>query len=216
MIRSLRIRLRRDDGGYTLVELVVAMSIFSVFVVMFISGIIAVSRITTEARIDAQTSSAAGIALQRIERSARYANAVNQPGVVGSRAYVEWRTDAISAPTGVTTCSQLRYRAEDGTVALRTWRANSDPSTGRWSVVMRDVTGTATAGYPFATVTAAVGVSNYQGLTVHLRAGLDEGAGSEASTTIYAKNSSVESPSNAIAASGQSVSPVCAGKDYRQ
>lgn len=206
---------RTDEAGYTLVEIIVAMGIFAVFLSMFVGAVVAVSRVSTEARVDAQTSSAAGIALQHIERSVRYADAVNQPGAVGRTAYVEWRTDAASAPSDVTTCTQLRYRADDGTVALRSWPAASTPTTARWSVIMRDVIGTATGSYPFTTVAAAAGVSNYQGLTVHLRAGLDDRAGSEATTTIYAKNSSVESPSNAVNASGQSTTPICAVSGYR-
>lgn len=215
-LRAGRAQHRRDaESGHTLVELTVAMTVFSIFLAMFIGAVVAVSRASTEARIDAQTSSAVGIALQRIERSARYADAINQPGAVGATAYVEWRTDAVSASTGVTTCTQLRYRADDGTIALRSWPAAESPSTGEWSVVMRDVIGTATTTYPFATIAAAAGVSNYQGLTVHLRAGLDDRAGSEAMTTMYAKNSSVESPSNAVSASGQSTTPICAGSGYR-
>src|SRR5690606_29389526 len=93
--------------------------------------------------------------------------------------------------------------------------ATASPSTGKWSVIMRDVIGTATTTYPFATMVAAAGVSNYQGLTVHIRAGLDDRVGSEAMTTIYAKNSSVESPSNTVNAGGQSTYPICAGSGYR-
>lgn len=203
------------ESGHTLVELTVAMTVFSVFLALFVGAVVVVSRASTEARVDAQTSSAAGIALQRIERSARYADAVNQPGAVGGTAYVEWRTDAVSSSTDVTTCTQLRYRADDGTIALRSWPASQSPSTGKWNVVMRNVIGTATTTYPFATMVASAGVSNYQGLTVHIRAGLDDRAGSEATTTVYAKNSSVESPSNAVAASGQSTTPICAGSGYR-
>ncbi len=214
--RALRTDGRPDrETGHTLIELTVAMTVFSIFLALFIGAVVAVSRASTEARIDAQTSSAAGIALQRLERSARYADAINQPGVVGGTAYVEWRTDAVSASTGVTTCTQLRYRADDGMIALRSWPASQSPSTGKWNVVMRDVIGTATTTYPFATMVASAGVSNYQGLTVHIRAGLDDRAGSEATTTVYAKNSSVESPSNAVAASGQSTTPICAGSGYR-
>lgn len=217
MADRLTARERGRDGerGYTLVELLVAMTVFSVFLALFIAGVVVVSRTSTQATIDAQTASSTGIALQRIERTARYADAVNQPGVVGGNAYVEWRTDAISAPSGVTTCSQLRYRPSDGTIALRTWAATEVPSTSTWNVLTTKVRGTASTTYPFATVLAASGVSNYQGLTVHILAGLDDRIGTDITTTVYAKNSSVESPSNAIGAAGQSLSPVCAGSGYR-
>lgn len=210
-----RLKRRDREHGYTLIEVMVAMGIFSVFLALFIAGVVTVSRASTQAKLDAQTSSAIGAALQRIERSTRYADAINRPGTVGDNAYVEWRTDASSARSGATTCTQLRYDAEAGTIAMRAWNVAQAPSTGAWSVLVTQVRGEATDTYPFAMVLAADGVSNYQGLTAHIIAGLDDDAGTEVTTTVYAKNSSVNSSSNAVAANGQSVTPVCAGRDYR-
>ncbi|WP_175987805.1 prepilin-type N-terminal cleavage/methylation domain-containing protein [Microbacterium tenebrionis] len=206
---------REHERGYSLIELIIAMGIFSIFLAMFIGGIVAVSRATNDARTDAQTSSAIGISLQRLERSVRYADAINRPGTVGHRAYVEWRTSAVSASSGVETCSQLRYNSDDGTVALRTWKASASPATGTWGVILRDVRGAATTTYPFSVVAAAGGISNYQGLTVHVIAGTSDSAGTETTTTIYAKNSSFDSISNAVGTNGQSANPVCAGTGYR-
>jgi len=206
---------RPADRGATLIELVVAMGIFSLFLAVFVAGIVSVSRASTQARVDAQTSSALGMAVQRVERSARYAEAVNQPGTTGDRAYVEWRTSAVSHPSGAATCTQLRYNAAAGTLAMRSWAAAAAPTTGTWHVLATDLRGGATATTPFRTVVAATGVSNYQGVTLALEAGVSDRAGSSVTTTIYAKNSSVDSPSNAVAASGQSATPVCAGGGYR-
>lgn len=210
-----RLERRHNDQGYTLVELLVAMGVFSIFLAMFIAGVTSVSRASTQARIDAQTSSSIGIAMQRIERSVRYADAINYPGASGGASFVEWRTDSTSAGSGVTTCTQLRYSEADGTLAMRSWEAASAPSTGTWNVLVKDVRGEATDVYPFSTVPAASGVSNYQGLTVHTIAGLSDAAGTEASSTIYARNSSVDSTSNSAGANGQSITPVCAGGSYR-
>ncbi|MGY1550222.1 PulJ/GspJ family protein [Microbacterium sp. A588] len=207
---------RRDEQGYTLVELLVAMGVFSVFLVLFISAIVSVSRASTQARVDAQTSSSVGIAMQRIERSVRYADSINYPGSNAGASYVEWRTDATSASSGVDTCTQLRYTAGDGKLAMRTWDAASSPSTGTWNVLVSDIRGESTNVYPFRTIAADGGTTtHYQGLTVHTLAGLSEAAGTETSATIYAKNSTVDSTSNAIGAAGQSMTPVCAGTDYR-
>jgi prepilin-type N-terminal cleavage/methylation domain-containing protein len=217
------VKPRRDDG-FTMPELIVAMGLFLVLLTIFVTGIVSIARASTAARLDAQTSSAVGIAMQRIERSVRYADAVNYPGVVAGKAYVEWRTDKDAARSGVTTCSQLRYRASDGALALRTWTSGAAASTGTWSVLLTGIRGTsvasypvsaatypaAGANYPFTTIAAAGGVSNYQGLTVSLATGLSDAAGTATSTTVYAKNSSVDSTSNPIASGGQSATPVCA------
>lgn len=207
-------RMTRDRGA-TLIELVVAMGIFAVFLAVFVAGIVSVSHASTQARVDAQTSSALGMVAQRVERSARYAESVNQPGTTGDRAYVEWRTSAVSHPSGVATCTQLRYNASTGILSMRSWVVAAAPSTGTWHVLATGLRGAATATSPFRTVVAATGVSNYQGLTLALEAGPSERVGSSVETTIYAKNSSVDAPSNAVAASGQSATPVCAGGGYR-
>lgn len=205
----------KSDAGYTLIEIIVAMGIFSIFLAMFIAGVIAVSRATTQASTDAQTSSAIGVAVQRIERSVRYADAINHPGTASGFSYVEWHTDSTTSSTGIDTCTQLRYSPDDGTLAIRTWEESSAPSTGKWNVMLGQMRGEADNEYPFDLFAAASGISNYQGLTLHIIAGLDDAAGTETTTTIYAKNSSVDSISNTATAAGQSARPVCAGTGYR-
>ncbi len=202
---------RKRDEGMTLIELIVAMGIFAVLLSVLASGVVGLSRSFMESRVDAQTSKALGVAAQRVERSVRYADAINYPGVVATKAYVEWRTDAVSAPSGVTTCTQLRYDASAGTVAIRQWASSASPSTGAWSVILSNVTGTATVAYPFVTVAAGRGVL-YQGLSLSLATGLAADTGTTTSVTYYAKNSGVDSPSNAQDASDQSQTPVCSAK----
>ncbi|WP_460801904.1 PulJ/GspJ family protein [Microbacterium sp. GXF6406] len=213
--RLKRLDRRERDAGFTLLEIIVAMGIFSLFLAMFLGTVISVTRATTQAKVDAQTSSAIGIAVQRVERSVRYADTINYPGATAGFAYVEWRTDAVSATSGAVTCTQLRYSEEEGTIAMRSWPANESPSSGTWSVLLRDVMGEAADDMPFRVVTADGVTSNYQGLTLDISAGISDAAGTSTRTTIYAKNSSVNSPSNTAAANGQSMTPVCTGMSYR-
>lgn len=202
---------RRDDEGLTLIELIVAMGVFIVLLTVLVGGVVGLSKNFTVARTDAQTSKAVGVAAQRIERSVRYADSINYPGVVTGKSYVEWRTDAVSAPSGVTTCTQLRYDESAGTIAIRQWASTASPTTGTWSVILGNVRGAASATFPFVTVAAGGGVL-YQGLTVSFATGLNDNAGTITSVTYYAKNSSVDSPSNPTDASNQSTPGVCALK----
>ncbi|WP_314855646.1 prepilin-type N-terminal cleavage/methylation domain-containing protein [uncultured Microbacterium sp.] len=206
-------RLRRD-GGFTLLEVIVALGIFSVLLSIFVAGVMSLNRLALASRIDAQTSSQTGIAVQTIDKSIRYAEAVNYPGTTGVGAYIEWRTSAASAPSGVTTCTQLRYAPDKGTLAMRSWVAAAAPSTGTWRVILSNVRGTASSTYPFVMIPAG-SVSNYQGLAISVLTGPNESAGTETSATIYAKNSSSESPSNTLGSGGQSASPVCSTMGYR-
>lgn len=214
MADRLRRRPAKDDSGLTLIELIVALGLFSLFLSLLVGGVVAFTRVTTEARLDAQTSSAVGIAMKRVERSARYANSINYAGVVSGKSYVEWRVDAVSAPAGVTTCYQLRYLPTDGTIALRSWSASDAPSSATWSVILSGVRGAATTSYPFLTISAGAN-SNYQGLAMTVDAGQSSTAGTSTSSTVYAKNTTPDSTANAMDASGQSRDKVCTGAGFR-
>lgn len=202
-----------EDAGLTLVELIVALGLFTLFLSILVGGIVGFTRATTDARIDAQTSSAVGAAMKRVDKSVRYANAVNYPVVVSGKTYVEWQTDAVSAPSGVTTCTQLRYTAATGTIALRTWVAGAAASTGTWNVILSNIRGAATATYPFQVISAGAN-SNYQGLVMSVVTGPAAAAGTTTSSTVYAKNSSSNSTSNTVNGSGESQNPVCKTSDY--
>lgn len=214
MANRLTRRRPRADAGLTLVELIVAFGLFSFLVAILVTAIVGFTSTTTEAQLDAETSSQVGAAMKRVERSVRYAESINYAGVTSGAAYVEWRTSAASAPTGVTTCTQLRYTSSDGKLAMRTWDAAALPSPGTWTVILSGLYGSATATYPFITIAAGAG-SNYQGLTVSVQTGEDTDSGTTTASTVYAKNSSVDSPSNEATPGNQSKTPVCNGVGYR-
>lgn len=211
MISQRRARL---DDGFTLLEVIVALGLFSVLLSIAVAGVMSLNRVALSARVDAQTSSQIGIAVQSVDKSIRYAEAVNYPGTTSSGAYVEWRTSAASAPSGVTTCTQLHYAPDSGTLAMRSWVATASPTTGTWRVILSKMRGTASITYPFVMIPAG-SISNYQGLAISILTGPNESAGTETSATIYAKNSSSESPSNTLGSGGQSASPVCSTMGYR-
>ena len=208
-------RPRAREAGFTLVELTVALGLFAAFLALFATAAVGFAGATADARADASSSSSIGVAAQRVQRSIRYADSVNYPGLVGTTVYTEWHTTAQSSPTGVATCTQLRYNSATGVIAMRTWADTASAATGPWATILSGVTGAATTSTPFAVSPAAGGVSNYQGLTLTLNVGVTSSGSTSSTVTFYARNSSVNSRSNAIATSGQSAVPICTGTGYR-
>lgn len=211
LIRALR---RGDDRGLTLVELIVAIGIFSVVVAVCMAGIVIMTRSTVRADVVAGSGDAARTAFQRMERQVRYAESINYPGAGPSGArYVEFRTSAAVSKSGVATCTQWRWVPSSGALQMRSWNDTSNPSLPAWTTLTSDVlpdADTSGRAYPFE-VNAATATSPRQTLTLRMRVGnatVDAGVDSE--TTFVARNSSVKSVSNADAnGDGQSDTKVC-------
>lgn len=186
--------LRRRDDGYTLVELMVALGIFSFVVAIFMAGVVVMTRNTalTSARVEAQSE--LRTAFQRLDKQVRYADAVNLPGAGSSGAiYVEFRTPATVAASGVTTCTQWRYVPSTGVVQARTWEQSATALPG-FGTVITDVSGPSA---PF-TLTVADPEHPRQSLSVRFEvdnAKVDTTIVSESS--FVARNSGVDSPGNA-------------------
>ncbi len=108
MIRPERRSPRRDEGGYSLVEVVVTTGMISVLMVIFTTAILQVFRTSGQAESAAAARSQLQLAFQRIDRELRYASWIAQPGTVGTGStlvhYVEF------ASSDGQECLQLRLR----------------------------------------------------------------------------------------------------------
>lgn len=200
-----------NDAGMSLVELLVAMVIFCVVTVVFLSGVVAMSKTTARAQGVSDSTTSARRALDRFDKQVRYANAVNSPGfgAAGSTGpfYVEYLAPARAAP-GAPFCAQWRYDPTARTIALRTWTDSATPSPSAWSVVATNVRNAAT-NPPFVLTFAGAGLLSQQ-LTVTLDIGPASRPGAQVSTTYVARNTSADTQSN-LDANGDLVSdsPVC-------
>ena len=200
---------RRDDSGFSLIELLVGMAIFIVFLTIMVSALVGLSRTAVKVQLVAQSSTEVLNLFRQFDRQVPYADAINYPGAGPSGArYVEYRTPGSSLASGVTTCTQWRYVASTGTIDVRTWPEGGTPSA--WSTKLTRVIDDGGSAYPFAMTPAGSAASTQQQLTLTVHTGTTVNDGTAISTSYVARNSSTQSPSNSSTQqAGVSDTPVC-------
>jgi len=200
----------RHDDGFSLIELIVAMGIFLVFVSLFLGAVVGLARGTTKAQVTAEATTGVLLVFQSIDRQVRYADGINFPGTSNGKTYIEFRTPAASAPSKVTTCTQWRYDPAKAVIESRSWSENPVSVATPWAVKLATVAPSSTPGYPFAMVPAGAAGSTKQQFVLTVKAGSESAAGvTDMSSSFFAKNTNTGSPGNAANAAGASVSPVC-------
>lgn len=153
-----------DDGGWSLVELLVAMSIFGVLVAMSFSILVTVQRQTKDNLARVEQTAQARLGLAQIDRQVRSGNVVIDPATAGELP----RSMRVFTQTdGVRRCVQWQVVA--GTLRFRSW--DPDWSTvgavEGWRVVARSVISDSRAPVTFTKETASGG-SQAQSVRVRL------------------------------------------------
>lgn len=210
MVKYLRGRFRGEEAGFTLIEMIVTMVVFSIFLSITLASVIGVTHASSRAQLLAKSSSSILTVFQTFDRQLRYANSINFPGAGPSGArYVEFRTGSDSASSGVSSCTQWRLDPTNKVMQSRQWQegAVAPAFVTKISAVV-DLGG---AGYPFKLVPATIGGSTMQQLVLSISSGTNTAVtGAAISTTFVARNSSILSPSNSNAVvPGTSDTPVC-------
>ncbi|MCL3862848.1 type II secretion system protein [Actinotalea sp. K2] len=208
-MRLLRGRSSEDDEGMTLVELLVAMAIFSVVLAVFFGGLMTMTRSAVRAQDVTDSGDAVRKAFQMMDKQIRYANSINSPGPGASGAhYVEFLTTSL--PGGQEPlCTQWRFDPTARVLQVRTWRDVPTGTRSAWNTIATDVRndmlGDLAAGIapnpPFV-LERAGGTLTRQQLMVSVdvgrgSAGPGSVTGADVATVFVARNSSYESPSNA-------------------
>jgi prepilin-type N-terminal cleavage/methylation domain-containing protein len=213
-------RASNEEAGFTLVELLVAMSVFAVFLTMIVSSVIAISAASARAQLVARSSNGVLVVFQNLDRQIRYADSINfpGPGVTAGSRYVEFRVPASSASSGVATCMQWRYWPATKSIQSRQWPESGTPS-ATWATKVSNVIDTGAAGYPFKltpATTAASGPSTQQ-LVLSISSGTASlTSGASISSNFVARNSSTNSRSNSnLVVAGVSDTPVCTSSGSR-
>lgn len=132
-LRAALLRRERDaDAGFTLVELLAAMTLFGLFLAIFATAVTGMFTNLRKQQGRAADLDDVRAVLQQLDRQVRYANAVSLPGDgTDGNAYVEWRTSvAVPLPAlPQQTCTQLRLNRTTNQLQLRTWVVPASPTT---------------------------------------------------------------------------------------
>jgi prepilin-type N-terminal cleavage/methylation domain-containing protein len=117
-------RLRRvgrpqsGSGGFTLVELVVAMGLFAMLLAVLMTAVVGMEENLRKTQGIADASDQARLAFDRLDRQLRYATAVNRPVLVGQNWYLDFSTLNMS---GSKECRQWRLDSAGQLMQQRSW-----------------------------------------------------------------------------------------------
>lgn len=161
-------RVRRGEAGVTLVEVLVAMSIFSIVLLVFVDAIRVMT--TSLSRVSAVTTSVteSRSAADVLSRQLSYASAANLPSYNSTDRvwFFEFESDAVRAGTD-NRCTQWRYLASTGLLQYRSFSVVSLASTG-WSTVSTSLANDPVTQPPFTLLTSDSGFAVMR-LAVDLR-----------------------------------------------
>ena len=212
----LRRLLRLDptrESGLTLIELIVAVGLLAIFLTMILGTVVGLARGATRAELVARATAGVLVVFGQLDRQARYADSINYPGTGSNNImYIEFRTPGTSSITGITTCTQWRFIPSSGHIESRTWNDLPNAIKSPWSTELTGVLAMGGAKYPFEMLPAGLtSGSAAQQLLIRINAGsLSPDAGAAITTTFVARNSSIQSPSNAdVDGNKVSDTPVC-------
>jgi hypothetical protein len=197
----------RGDGGVSVLELTIAMTLFVTLTAIFLAGVVQMSRATVSTQNTEETALAARKVYTRLDQQVRSASAVNSPVLVGGSWYLEFRTSAVPAGQSIR-CTQWKADPANGTLSFRTFPDTATPGNPAWTPVASTLSWTAGDPAPLRLL-PATGKFDRQRLVVDLtfRRGTTRAASLE--TVLVARNTDRTTPTNILDASGASTAPVC-------
>ena len=143
----MRRRLRHDDAGTTLIEVMVALGLMSVVMVIATGAIAQIYQSVNESTNSAEAQAQVTTAFARLDQEIRYARSISTPVVLNGDNYVEYLINVDS----VDTCVELRLLTSTNELQRRQWRKKADPLTPTgWTTLAAVVT----SGVPFTTIPA--------------------------------------------------------------
>jgi hypothetical protein len=200
MSRQLPRRRPAGDRGATMIDMVVAMTLMSIFMSLFTGGVVRMFRSAnrTQALTAAQTQ--VTNTFLRLDKEIRYAAGISTPGPVGADSYVEY----VTSFTGTAMCTELRLNVASGQLQRRTWQQGVLPLVpSAWIPMATSVSST----QPF-TFLAADATFNFQRLQLKLDATSGGGPATAArrtDVTFTALNTTLATSSATACTEGRSV-----------
>jgi prepilin-type N-terminal cleavage/methylation domain-containing protein len=208
VMARLRNRVQRGDEGMTLIELMISMMLFTVLLGVFMSAIVTMTKDTTRVRASADSSDEVRRAYQLLDKQVHYAVAVNRPGVVSGKQFIEFQTTAV-VNGAQPQCTQWRFDPTTMQLAYRTW---SDVATGAtataWAVVANRVTNNVTTSPVFTFLPVDENFVK-QRVQVFLDVKDTSGKGAQLRSTFVAINTTSTTLTTQADGAGNSKFPVC-------
>jgi Tfp pilus assembly protein PilW len=146
---------RADDAGFSLIELAIAMGVFTVVLIVFFNAVRIMA--STTARVYGSTTVATQgrAALDILSRQLGFASAANLPVQVGQNWYLEFESDAVKAG-GDSQCTQWRYQPSTALLQYRTW-STVTLTASAWITVARSIVNDPTTQPPFTLLASDAG-----------------------------------------------------------
>jgi Tfp pilus assembly protein PilE len=193
----------RDERGATLLELVVAMTIMLVFLGIFSTSMIMMSRAQSKTSAVIDSSDQLNRAFVWLDKNVRYSAAITTPGQVGNVWYVELE----NTTSGTEVCTQIKFDSAAGQLLRRSWSVSGSTYSGltSWVQVASSLTyATSSSGTtltPFVSPSTASGSETTQSLQVNLAASSGPSTASATSQSAFnftAINSTLPKSSSSI------------------
>lgn len=126
-VRRLRDRRAQGDDGFSLIESLIAMVIFTIFMGIATGAIISIMRSTQKTQNLTNSATEVENAFQTLDHQVRYSDVITLPNAapVNNAYYVEFHQQATS--TSVETCYQLKYDLTSKTLLERNWKPKASP-----------------------------------------------------------------------------------------
>lgn len=183
----------RADGGTSLIELVVGMTVLSIFLSMFTGAVIMMNQATNKAQSVSTSSLQLNQAFLSLDKTVRYAAAISSPGrCTGSTCTpADWYVEFLMTNVSPQRCTQLRV--DSNQLQARSWDpASPPPVSAQFIALASGVTnGTSTDPDPF--VPTATAVNQQLTITLAARSGSasTQATTSQSAFTFSALNSSI-------------------------
>ncbi|MGI3784960.1 MAG: hypothetical protein ACRYG2_29730 [Janthinobacterium lividum] len=179
-----------------MIELVVGMSLLSIFMAMFTGAVVMMNKAENKTEAVSLSATQLNQAFLTLDKTIRYASAISTPGLGTSTK--DWYTELQSKYTSIETCTQLRVDITAQQVQQRTWTPSATTSDlTAWKPIASGITnGSAASGattQPFY-LRPVVGSARFQQLTINIVSPASAGSTTTTSTSAFtfaAINSSV-------------------------
>jgi prepilin-type N-terminal cleavage/methylation domain-containing protein len=148
----------KSDAGVTMIELVVSLTIMSVMMAMFTTGIVQMYSAANKAESLATAQSELNTVFLRLDKQVRYAAGISQP----QPAAGGWYVGVLTTNTGADLCTAVRLDTAAAQLLTLEWDESNPPTTPTWTVLANNVAAPA-GGQPF-TLEPADEVSNFDRL----------------------------------------------------